>query len=73
MIGILVHKFLLLNFSLRNILEDLKIIQLFAKIKLSVSFWRKFLRYDLISVLLSPWVGLQGKHSQGLRFMNTLS
>lgn len=60
MIGISVPKFLLLKFSLRNILEDLKIIQFFAKIKLSDSFWRSFLTYDLVSVLLSPWVGLQG-------------
>lgn len=34
MIGILLPKFLLLNFSLRNILDDFKIIQLFAKNKI---------------------------------------
>lgn len=50
MIGILLPKFLLLNFSLRNILEDFKMIQLFAKIKLSNNFWRTFLRCDFVSV-----------------------
>ena len=53
MIGILLLKSLLLNFSLRNILEDLKIIRLFAKIKLNDNFWRNFLSYDLMSVCCS--------------------
>lgn len=56
------------EFLFKNILEDLQIIQLFAKIKLS---FRRISLDETLSLLSAQRVGLQGGLVQGYRPQNT--